>query len=354
MGTSDTVRVGILGAGFMGSAHAECYDLLDIPIAMIASRSPGTITGNRPGTRWSSDIEEVINDPEVDCIDITLPNHLHLPAALACIRAGKPFLIEKPLARNAAEAEQIVNAARSAGVTAVYGENVRFKPSMVRTKSIVDEGGLGKILLLRANEVHNGPFHSDWFWDSESTGGGAVIDMGIHGIFAMEWFMGSRVKRVYAEAGVLKWADKCLGETEDTAVIVLRFENGGMAELVVSWAIAGGIDVRLEVFGSAGTAYLDSARAARATTIFSESGYGRGLEEESQDRPHVSATRGWSWPAGDEWAEHGHLAEIRHFVRCAAGQETPICTLEDGWRALQVVDAIYRSVKTGAPALVGE
>ena len=352
MDTNAAVRVGILGAGFMGSAHAECYDVLGVPISMIASRSPGAIAERRPGTRWSSDIEAVINDPAVDCVDITLPNSLHQDAALACIRAGKPFLIEKPLARNAAEAKAIVEAARSAGVTAVYGENVRFKPSMVKTKAIVDEGGLGKILLLRANEVHNGPFHSDWFWDSELTGGGAVIDMGIHGIFALEWFMGSRIKRVYAEAGVLKWADKCIGETEDTAVIVLRFENGGLAELVVSWAIAGGIDVRFEVFGSAGTAYLDSARAARATTIYSEPGYGRGVEEEAKDRPHVAGTRGWSWLTGDEWAEHGHLAEIRHFVRCAAGQETPVCTLEDGWRALQVVDAIYRSVKTGAPALV--
>lgn len=352
MDTHTAVRVGILGAGFMGSAHAECYDLLGVPIAMIASRSPGPASSTRPGTRWSSDIEEVINDPSVDCVDITLPNYLHKDAALACIRAGKPFLIEKPLARSAAEAEAIVSAARSAGVTAVYAETVRFKPSMVRAKSIVDQGGLGKILLLRANEVHNGPFHSDWFWDSELTGGGAVIDMGIHGIFALEWFMSSRVKRVYAETGVLKWTDKCVGETEDTAVIVLRFENGGLAELVVSWAIAGGIDDRFEVFGSAGTAYLDSPRTAGAMTVYSERGYGQDVAEESKERPHVAGTRGWSWPEGDEWAEEGYLAEIRHFVRCAAGQETPVCTLEDGWRALQVVDAIYRSVKTGAPALV--
>jgi myo-inositol 2-dehydrogenase/D-chiro-inositol 1-dehydrogenase len=352
MGISTTVRVGILGAGFMGSAHAECYDLLGVPVAMIASRSPGGIVTTRPDTRWTADIEEVVNDPSVECVDITLPNHLHQDAALACIRANKPFLIEKPLARSASEAEVIVKAARNAGITAVYGENVRFKPSMVRTKSIIDQGALGRLLLMRANEVHNGPFHSDWFWNSELTGGGAVIDMGIHGIYALEWFMDSPIKRVYAETGVLKWSDKCLGDTEDSAVIVLRFENGGIAELVVSWAIAGGIDVRLEVFGSAGTAYLDSSRAARGTTIYSESGYGRDLAEESHQRPHVAQTRGWSWPTGDEWAEHGHLAEIRHFLGCVAGTETPICTLEEGWRALQVVDAIYRSAKTGAPALV--
>ena len=203
-------------------------------------------------------------------------------------------------------------------MTAVYGENVRFKPSMVRTKSIIDQGGLGKILLLRANEVHNGPFHSDWFWDSEATGGGAVIDMGIHGIFALEWFMGSRIKRVYAEAGVLKWADKCLGETEDTAVIVLRFENGGMAELVVSWAIAGGIDVRLEVFGSAGTAYLDSARAARATTIYSESGYGRGaggrVDRTGRTWPRPGAGAGrpaTSGPSTVTWPRSGTSSAAR-------------------------------------------
>jgi len=346
------LRVGILGAGFMGSAHAACYDRLGVPIEMISSRSAAKVADRQPATRWSADFEEVINDPAVDCVDITLPNHLHRDAALACARAGKPFLIEKPLARNVAEATEIVEAAEAAGLPAVYGENVRFKPSMLRAKTIIDEGGLGKILMLRANEVHNGPFHSDWFWDSDLTGGGAVIDMGIHGIFALEWFMGSKVTRVYAEAGVLKWAEHCRGTTEDSAVVVLRFENGGLAELVVSWAIAGGIDVRFEVFGSAGTAYLDSARAARGLTIYSEPGYGRGLDAETKERPHVAGTQGWSWPTADEWSEHGHLAEIRHFLACAAGLETPICTLADGRRALQIVDAIYRSVRTGAAALV--
>lgn len=346
------IKVGIIGTGFMGKAHAECYRMFDVPIGMIASRSEENakaVAEQFQAERWTTNWRDLVNDPEIDAVDIAVPNYLHHEVAMACIEAGKPFLIEKPLARNVKEAREIVEAAKAKGITAVYGENMRFKPQMLKVKEMIAEGALGDVIMLRCNEIHNGPFHSPWFWDAELTGGGAVIDMGIHGLFALEWIMGSRVKRVYAEMDVLKWKDHCKNGSEDTAFVVLRFENGGIAELVNSWASASGIDVRVEVYGTQGTAFLDSSRGIGGMKVYSQNGYGKSLEVEASLRPHVLSKKGWSFPNPDEWTSHGHAYEVKHFVECVKGNEQPACTLEDGLRALELVEAIYESAKTGRP-----
>jgi myo-inositol 2-dehydrogenase/D-chiro-inositol 1-dehydrogenase len=344
------VTVGIIGTGFMGKSHAEGYKIFDVKIGMFASRrlEKAREASNEFGVeRWTDDWKTLINDPDIDCVDITVPNHLHYEIAMACINAGKPFLVEKPLARNTKEAEEIVRAAKEKGVLGVYAENMRYKPAMVRTKQMVDEGALGDILLLRSNEIHNGPFHSPWFWDAELTGGGASIDMGIHGVYTLEWIMGSKVKRVYAETGVLKWKEYCKNGAEDTALVIFRFENGGMAELVISWAIQGGMDIRLEVFGSEGTAYVSTTHEAGGMKVYSNPGYGKPVEVEAALKPHVVSTKGWSFPSPNDVLQQGHANEVKHFIDCVKGLAEPMSTLEDGLRALVLVEAIYESARTG-------
>jgi predicted dehydrogenase len=346
------VTIGIVGTGFMGKAHAESYRLFGVPVGMIASRrvEKAKAVAEQFGVpRWTDSWRDLVNDPNIDAVDIAVPNYMHHEVAMACIEAGKPFLIEKPLARNTREAREIVEAAEAKGIPAVYGENMRFKPAMLKLKQMIAEGALGDIIMLRCNEIHNGPFHSPWFWDAELTGGGAVIDMGIHGLYALEWVMGSKVKRVYAEMDVLKWKDHCKNGAEDTAFVVLRFENGGIAELVNSWASASGIDVRIEVYGTQGTAFLDSSRELGGMKVYSQNGYGQPLDVEASLRPHVLSKKGWSFPIPDEWTQHGHAYEVKHFVDCVRGVAEPLCTLEEGLRALELVEAIYESARTGRP-----
>ncbi|KEQ22424.1 Gfo/Idh/MocA family protein [Paenibacillus tyrfis] len=144
--TSKAVTIGIIGTGFMGKVHAEGYKLFDFNVGMFASRTEekAKAAAEEFGVaRWTDDWRELIEDPQIDCVDITVPNHLHFDMAMACIRAGKPFLIEKPLARNSQEGEEIVRAAKEKGIVAVYAENMRFKPALVRTKQLVDEGAFG-------------------------------------------------------------------------------------------------------------------------------------------------------------------------------------------------------------------
>ena len=350
------VRIGVLGAGFMGRARLECYASDPrVEVTAISSRelSKAKALADEFGVPFATaHWEEVVASDNVDAVDITLPNFLHYPAALACIERGKPFMIEKPLARNVAEGEEIVRKARERGILAVYAECLRFAPACVKAKALIDEGALGRLTIMRANEIHNGPFHSGWFWDAEKAGGGALIDMGIHGVFLLEWFAGSPITKVYAEMGTLKWTEHCQNGAEDTSVAVLRFENGAVAELVNSWAVQGGLDVRLEVFGTEGTVFIDQGRGANGMKVFSQKGYGADPAVEASLRPHVAPTKGWSFPFADEWGTHGHLQEIRHFVDCLTGGATPACTLEEGLAGLYVIDALYRSARSGVPVEV--
>lgn len=348
---NDVVRIGIVGTGFMGKAHASCYAMEGhARIAMIASRTEAharALAEHVGADAWTTDYRELVASPEVDAVDITVPNHLHHEVALAAIAAGKPFLVEKPLARTVAEADEVIAAAEAAGVVGVYGENMRFSPALEKAKSMIDQGGLGKPILFRATEIHNGPFHADWFWDAEASGGGAVIDMGIHGLYVAEWLMGARAVRVYAELGTLKWTEHCKNGAEDSAFITLRFENGAMAELLNSWAIAGGRDVRAEIYGTAGTIHVDKARGESGLLAYSQEGYGPPIEVEASLRPHVSSNRGWHFPTADAWHQHGHAYVVKHFLDVVANGAAPKCTLAEGRRALELVEAVYRSAREG-------
>lgn len=337
----------------MGKAHIECYRMnrhAEVTIVASGTAEKARSVAEQFGIpRWTTDWREVIASDNVDAVDITVPNHLHLEVALAAIEAGKPFLIEKPLARNLDEARQILDAARTKGIHAVYGENMRFAPAPLKAREIIEQGGIGDVIMVRANEIHNGPFHSPWFWDAEKTGGGAVIDMGIHGLYLLEWIAGAKVKRVYAEVGTLKWKDFCKNGAEDTAFVTLRFENGAMGELINSWAISGGIDVRAEIYGTAGTLHIDKSRGAGGLLAYSQDGYGLAIEVESSLRPHVATNKGWHFPIPDEWNMHGHAQEVRHFLDVVQNGVDPLCTLEEGVRALELVEAIYRSGREGRP-----
>lgn len=350
------VRIGMVGTGFMGKAHAESHLHYGAEIAMVASGTEANARAlaEQVGARaWTTDFREVMASDEVDAVDITVPNHLHRDVALAAIEAGKPFLIEKPLARNLSEADEIIGRAKERGVVGVYGENMRFSPALEKSKAIIDQGGIGKPILFRATEIHNGPFHAGWFWDTSAAGGGAVIDMGIHGLYVAEWLMGARVKRVYAELGTLKWTEYCSPGTEDSAFVTLRFENGAIAELLNSWAVAGGRDVRAEIYGTNGTIHVDKARGETGILAYSQEGYGPPIEVEAALKPHVSTNRGWHFPTADPWHQHGHAYVVRHFLEVVRDAVAPKCTLEEGRRALELVEAVYRSGKEGGAVEVG-
>ena len=340
------IRVGLVGAGFMGEAHAECFRQDPrVTLRRVAAGSADSAArfATRVGIPYHSDRwRDVIEDPTIEAVDIVAPNDLHAAVAIAAAEAGKAILIEKPLARSLDEADRIVEAVTRCGVILVYAENRRFSPALRRMHRAVADGSLGRPLFLRITEMGSGPGHGAWFWNAERAGGGALIDMGIHGLATTEWLMQDRVVSVQAMAARLRWGDRLGPGVEDTMLTLARFAGGGMAQLACSWAYSGGLELRFELVGSLGTTVADLGRGASGLLLYSEASATSGLTER---RPHQATPQGWSFPLTDEWRQKGHLGEIRHFVDCVLGVATPTCTLADAYRCLQLAEAIRRAAR---------
>ena len=138
----------------------------------------------------------------------------------------------------------------------------------------------------------------------------------------------------------LYWGDRLGPDVEDTMVTLARFAGGGVAQLACSWAYSGGLELRFELVGSLGTTAADLGRGASGLSLYTEAAAAGTATER---RPHQAVPQGWSFPLTDEWRQKGHLVEIRHFVDCVRGEATPACTVADGYRCLQLAEAIRRA-----------
>ena len=191
----------------------------------------------------------------IDMIVIGAPNNTHCDITLKAAAAGKHIVVEKPLCMNLAEADRMIGACKKAKVKLMYAEELCFTPKYVRLKGLLDEGALGRPVLLKQSEKHDGP-HADHFWDVERSGGGVTMDMGCHAIQFFRWLnKNNPIKSVYAQMSTSVHTDKTEGD--DNAIIIPEFENGVLAMAEESWTKLGGMDDRAEIHGSEGVAYAD-------------------------------------------------------------------------------------------------
>jgi len=340
-------RIGIIGAGFMAKAHATCFDADGrVEIAAVSSRTPAGAEGlmSRFGVaRHFTSWRELVGDPSIDIVDVTAPSALHGEMALAAIEAGKGVIIEKPMATDLEIAERVVEAVQRTHVPVLYAENRRFAPIFVNARALIDSGEIGSPLIFRINELGSGPAHGAWFWDLTLSGGGALMDMGIHGFGMCEWLLGARVLRLQSTVRLLKWKESAGEGIEDTASTSCEFDNGAVGHLLCSWGTEGGLDIRAEVYGTSGTLHLDQGRGVNGTELYRSEGGPLEGERREEERPHGAAGTGWSFPLVDEWSSKGHRDELRHYIDCFLEGRQPRSGAEDGLRALELVKAAYRS-----------
>ncbi len=342
-----TVRVGIVGSRFVATAHAE--GLRQVAGAeIVAAASPNTEHIWEFRKRYDiphafADYHDMITSGLVDAVTVACPNDLHCEVTLAAAAAGKHVFVDKPLAMNLAECDQMIAACAKAGVVLMYGENLCFAPKYARAKQLADEGALGEVYYVRQLECHYGP-HSDWFWDIERSGGGVLMDMGCHSIAYCRWVFGNApVESVFAEVGNFVHKERTKGD--DHAVVTLRFgpaeghPGGGLGIAENSWARIGGLDDRAEIYGSKGLTVADIARGGALHT-FSAGGYGYAGEKSP-------LTRGWTWTGYEEAWSYGFPQEMAHWVQCIENGTRPMLTGEDGRAVLEIICAAYESARTG-------
>jgi len=334
------VGIGMLGSGFIGEFHTQGLRYIE-GARVVANWGAGTerreAFGARFGSRPLGSIDAVCADPNVDLVVVSLPNHLHLEAVRSAARNGKGVACTKPLGRNGDEAAEMLRLVREAGVFHAYLENVVFNAEMIRMREMIEAGAIGRLTTFRAREGHSGP-HAAHFWDADLAGGGALLDMASHGAEAARAMFGKDlpVRDVFA------WGDTLVhgGRTrlEDNAVMLIRFEDGRVATMDVSWSSKGGLESRFEAYGEGGKIIQDVISSPLRAFIERPAGY---LGEK------VDADTGWVFPVPDEPYAHGHDAMMRHVAESFRDGLTPRETFRDGFIVNTVIDAAYRSMRSG-------
>lgn len=335
------VNVGLIGSQFISDIHA--HSLQRVPranILAVASRTPSHVEAF--AKRFDiphayTDYMRMLEMPEIDVVVLGLPNDLHSEAAQYAAEAGKHVICEKPLAVNLEQADAMIRTCRKANVKLMYAEELCFTPKYVRLKTLVDEGALGDVYMIKQCEKHDGP-HSPWFWDVSRSGGGVTLDMGCHAFQFFRWMLGNPpVESVWAEMGTYVHRDKTQGD--DNAVIVVNFANGVSCVAEESWAKPGGMDDTAEVYGSGGVAYADLLHGNSIRT-YSSQGYGYAVEK-------AGSTKGWSFTIYEEAWNYGFPQEFEHFIDCVADDKEPLVTGDDGRAVLEIIFAAYESAGTG-------
>jgi len=337
----DTVRVGLVGSGFITAIHAEALRRVPgVAIVAVASPTPGhaeRFAIERAIPNHFTDLRALYDRKDIDLVVLGLPNDHHCEAVIDAALAGKHVVVEKPMALSLAECDRMIAACDRAKVMLGYAEELCFAPKYVRLKALVDEGALGRVHLVKQSEKHDGP-HTGWFYDTQRSGGGVTMDMGCHAVEFFRWMLGrngqkARITGAYARMGTYVHGDKTDGD--DEAVLVLDFEDGAVGLAEESWTKPGGMDDRAEVFGSAGQAYADLLHG-NALRAYSSGGYGYAVEK-------AGSTRGWSFPVFEELWNYGFVQEMEHFVTCVREGRTPAENGHDGRAVLEAIFALYAS-----------
>lgn len=337
----DRVRIGIIGSQFeadvLAAAAAMGRYAEVIAVASPTSGHAEALAGLYGIPTATQDYRRLLASPDVELVALAVPNDLHCELTLEAAAAGKHVMVEKPMALTLDECDRMIAACKAAGVHLFYGEELFFTPKYAKAKEMADQGAFGSVFLVKQTEMHFGP-HAEWFWDVERSGGGAFMDLGCHGLAFCYWFLGRpEPVAITAHMGTYVHGDRTRGE--DHAFAVVEFAGGVIGHVENSWARRGGMDDRIEVYGSDGNTSAN-LHTGNALPTYSEQGYGYVAEK-------APTTRGWTYPTFEELWNYGFPQELDHFARCVRGLETPSATGEDGRAVQEMLLAGYQSAGSG-------
>jgi predicted dehydrogenase len=217
------VGVGLVGSQFISTIHAEALKRVaaaEVLAVMSPTDGHAKAFAERFGIpRHFTNLEDMLAMDGLDMVVIGVPNYLHCDITVKAAAAGKHVVVEKPLCMNLQEADRMIAACQKAHVKLMYAEELCFTPKYVRLKGLLDEGALGKPVLFKQSEKHDGP-HADHFWDVERSGSGVTMDMGCHGIQFFRWLHpGVTIKSVYAQMSTSVHQARTRGD--DNAIVIL-------------------------------------------------------------------------------------------------------------------------------------
>ncbi len=332
----------MLGSGFISDFYANAILSKRHPesIAVVQSRTleKAQAFAKKFGISVATDsIQEAVSNENIDVVIIGLPNHQHEEAVQAAADAGKAVLCTKPLGRNAEEALRMLKIVEEAGVFHGYLEDLVYTPKALKTVETIKAGAMGRILWTRSRETHPGP-HSDWFWNKELAGGGAIVDLACHCIELGRNYIGKDEKPLE----VFCWADTQVKpiDAEDHAIGLIKYGSGAISQFEVSWAFRGGLDLRDEVMGTEGTVWINHFLRTGFEMFTAPGSSGYVAEKAESDS-------GWIFPVGDELQELGYNHMFVDMFNAIDNGTAPLETFYDGYIVNAIMDAAYLSAESG-------
>jgi len=328
------LNVAVIGAGWPGREHVKGYLELDhVNVSVLCDKDL------KLATTWAeefripevaTDYKKLLKRPDIDAISVCLPNFLHAPVTIDCLRAGKHVLCEKPPALCAAEAKRMAAAAKKARRTLMYAMVLRYSTEATTIRQFVDDGTLGQIYFghaayTRRNNIPVGA--AGWFVDKKRSGGGALIDIGVHALDRCWYLMGCPKPVAVTGAAYSKFAHTLPKgvkfNVDDSAFAMVRFAGGATLLLEATWALhlPGGQITR--VAGTAGGATWEPL------TVYTNQG--------GTDVDIVPQVATWN-------PFHRQTA---HFADCCRKKAKCISGAEQGVQLMQMLDAVYKSSSTG-------
>ena len=374
------IRFGVVGCGSIGPTHMgairQIVDAELVAVAdVVAERAEAAAQRNEVGRVYSGPdcLDALLGDPEIDAVCLCTPSGLHADGAVRALHAGKHVVVEKPMDVSLDACDRMIRAEAETGRTLTIISQHRFDAATQLLKTYIDEGRLGRIVLADASVkwwrtqayYDSGDWRGTWAMD----GGGALMNQGVHSVDVLQWLVGG-VASLFAQTRTL--AHERI-EVEDTAVVALAYENGAIGTLTATTAAWEGYPVRLDIYGTEGSAILEGDRLKRLTLKSGES-----FEREESAAHALSVARGGTASVADQaatrlssppsptsgatagataadpgavWGD-AHRAQLEDFIRTIRGGGKPLIDGREGRKPIEIITAVYRSSQTGQMVMV--
>ena len=344
------VKIALIGAGNIANAHLESYcKVPDAEIVAICDINPDRLakTADRFGIeRRYTDVDSMLADnPDLDAADVCVWNCNHAECSIKALNAGLNVLCEKPMAYSAKEAEEMKAAAERSGKLLMIGFVLRFSNEAKIAQDFIEKDYLGEIYHAKAQYVRRHGNPGGWFADKARSGGGPIIDLGVHVIDLTRYLMGNpKPVSVYAVASQrlgdrkfiktgpgwvpedAKEDDVCT--VEDFATALIRYDNGASTFLETSYDINGEDIGKKQLFGTKGG--MDLSNGVKLYTTVND--YLADIDVKT---------------ANFNGGQDMFVAEMAHFVDCVKNGTECLAKAEDGITVMKILDAIYESARTG-------
>lgn len=349
------IKIGIIGTGGISSVHINGYKILD-NVEVYAACDIDKEKVEQFCEKFNvkhvfTDYNDMLKLKELDAVSVCTWNSEHAPATIAALKAGKHVLCEKPMATNAQEAMRMLEASKESGKLLMIGFVRRFGNDCRILKDFIDDGTLGDVYYSKATYLRRAGYPGGWFGYNKLSGGGPLIDLGVHVIDLVRYLMG--LPKPVAVTGITfnKLGSRTnikkrggytstdrsgvsIFDVEDLAVAIIKFDNGAALTVETSFSLNIKSDTgNIELFGTKAGAKLDPK-----------------LEIYTEKNDYLVDII----PAFDTALSFQGLfeGEIAHFIDCIANGTKCISPAEDGVELMRIIDGIYESAQSGVEIIL--